>query len=74
MTLHIALAPTTAEAIEAVDEVQHRIATKGVGLFDGAGHRRDALIDATATIQQVVAFEADGCLFPSEEAVRESCI
>ena len=50
LALHIALAPSTTEAIEVVDEVQHRIATKGVGLFDGAGHRRDALIDAAATI------------------------
>ena len=74
LTLHIALATATAEAIEAVDEVEHSVAAERVGLFDGAGHRRDALVDAATAIQEVVALEADGRLLPSEEAIGETSV
>ena len=45
-------ATATAEAIEAVDEVEHSVAAERVGLFYGAGHRRDALVDAAALFKR----------------------
>ena len=75
MTLpEVAARASLTKATEAVDKVYHKVPTQHIGTAVGYVEGGYLTRDSGLAIQEIIAFEANGCRLVFEEAIGESCI